>query len=188
MQRLLILLGNPGKQYFRTRHNAGWLFGDYLSDRFGLSWRSKFQGQMAEATISGSRVLLLKPQTFMNESGRSARAAADFYSLSRDSVMVAYDETELDFGMVATQMGGGFKGHNGIRSVAQHLGSGEFARLRIGVGRPRSGSLSSHVLGAFNSWEWSVLEDVFYGALELLEGALSTWPPHGERRQLTKNS
>lgn len=188
MERLLVLLGNPGKQYHRTRHNAGWLFGDYLTDRLSLSWRGKFQGQVAQATLSGIRVLLLKPQTFMNESGRSARAACDFYSLSRQSVMVAYDETELEFGVVTTQTGGGFKGHNGVRSVAQHLGDGDFGRLRLGVGRPRSGSLSSHVLGAFSSWEWSVLDDVFAGAHGLLEGALSDWPPEGARWQLTKNS
>jgi peptidyl-tRNA hydrolase, PTH1 family len=184
MRRLLVLLGNPGKKYHRTRHNAGRLFGDYLGDALGLSWRGKFHGLVAETEISGERVVLLKPETFMNESGRSARAAADFYSIPPDSVMAVYDDTELDFGTVATQTGGGFKGHNGVRSLAQHLGGGAFPRLRIGVGRPQSGALSAHVLGAFNSWEWSVLEDVFSGAWGLLEEALGNWPPEGGRWSL----
>lgn len=181
MRRLLVLLGNPGKKYHRTRHNAGRLFGDYLGETLALSWRGKFHGTFAETELSGQRVVLLKPETFMNDSGRSARAAADFYSIPRESVMAVYDDTELAFGTVATQTGGGFKGHNGVRSLAQHLGGGAFPRLRVGVGRPQSGALSAHVLGTFNSWEWSVKEDVFSGGRLLLEEALGAWPPEGGR-------
>ncbi|MFW5842616.1 MAG: aminoacyl-tRNA hydrolase [Spirochaetota bacterium] len=184
MRRLLVLLGNPGKKYHRTRHNAGRLFGDYLGEALGLSWRGKFHGLVAEAKLAGERVVLLEPETFMNDSGRSARAATDFYSIPLQSVMAVYDDTELDFGVVAVQTGGGFKGHNGVRSLAQHVGGGEFPRLRIGVGRPRSGALSAHVLGPFNSWEWSVLEDVFSGARRLVEEALGAWPPEEGRWSL----
>jgi peptidyl-tRNA hydrolase, PTH1 family len=185
---MLVLLGNPGKKYHRTRHNAGRLFGDYLGDACALSWRGKFHGLVADTEISGVRVVLLKPETFMNDSGRSARAAADFYSIPLQSVMAVYDDTEIAFGVVATQTGGGLKGHNGLRSIAQHLGGNGFPRLRIGVGRPQSGALSAHVLGAFNSWEWSVLEDVFAGTRKLLEEALGAWPPEGGRWSLDNRS
>ncbi len=184
MRRLMVFLGNPGKKYERTRHNAGRLFGAYLGERLGASWRSKFHGRLADERLGDHGLLLLIPDTMMNDCGRSARAACDFYGMSWEEVAAVYDETELPFGTVAIQSGGGTKGHNGVRSLKAHLGAEGFVRLRIGVGRPAAGALSGHVLGTFNSVEWQALPQVFDGALSLLEGALQTWPPVSEQRAL----
>jgi peptidyl-tRNA hydrolase, PTH1 family len=132
-------LGNPGREYERTRHNAGWLVVDELARRHGGSWRSKFAGSLAEMRVDGSKLALLKPETYMNESGRSVAAAARFFKVLPESVLVVHDDVDLAPGRLQARRGGGLAGHNGLRSLAQHLGSHEFLRLRIGVGRPGRG-------------------------------------------------
>jgi PTH1 family peptidyl-tRNA hydrolase len=112
---------------------------DELARRHGVSYRSKFSGDLAELRLGGLRVALLKPQTFMNESGRSVGAAARFFKLSPERLLVVHDEVDLDLGRLQARLGGGLAGHNGLRSIAQHLGTPEFQRLRIGVGRPERG-------------------------------------------------
>jgi len=145
-------LGNPGREYERTRHNVGWLVLDELARRHGGSWRSKFSGSLAEVRLGGLRLGLLKPETYMNESGRSVGAAARFFKVEPDSLLVVHDDVDLEPGRLQARLGGGLAGHNGLRSLAQHLGSQEFQRLRIGVGRPGRGdrrSVSDWVLSAF---------------------------------------
>lgn len=132
-------LGNPGREYARTRHNAGHMVCDELARRVGASFRSKFSGDLAELRLNGVRVALLKPQTYMNESGRSVGAATRFFKLPPNQLLVVHDEVDLDLGRLQVRHGGGLAGHNGLRSVAQHVGSPEFQRLRIGVGRPERG-------------------------------------------------
>jgi peptidyl-tRNA hydrolase, PTH1 family len=132
-------LGNPGREYERTRHNVGWLVLDELARRHGGSWRSKFSGSLAEVRIDGSRVALLKPETYMNESGRSVAAAARFFKVPPESLLVVHDDVDLEPGRLQARRGGGLAGHNGLRSLAQHLGTQGFLRLRIGVGRPGRG-------------------------------------------------
>ena len=132
-------LGNPGREYERTRHNAGWLVLDELARRHGGSWRSKFNGSLAEIRLDGSRLALLKPQTYMNESGRSVGAAARFFKAPAESLLVVHDDVDLEPGRLQARRGGGLAGHNGLRSLAQHLGTQDFLRLRIGVGRPGRG-------------------------------------------------
>ncbi|MGH3011658.1 MAG: aminoacyl-tRNA hydrolase [Gaiellaceae bacterium] len=132
-------LGNPGREYARTRHNVGSMVCDELSGRRAGSYRSKFSGEIAELRLDSSRVALLKPQTFMNESGRSVQAAVRFFKLPAERLLVVHDEVDLELGRLQARMGGGLAGHNGLRSVAQHLGTPEFMRLRIGVGRPERG-------------------------------------------------
>jgi peptidyl-tRNA hydrolase, PTH1 family len=132
-------LGNPGREYARTRHNVGHMVCDELSRRHAGSYRAKFSGELAELRIDVSRVTLLKPQTFMNESGRSVAAAARFFKVPPEQLLVVHDEVDLELGRLQARMGGGLAGHNGLRSVAQHLGTSEFMRLRIGVGRPERG-------------------------------------------------
>ena len=132
-------LGNPGRQYARTRHNLGHMVSDELARRHGASFRSKFSGELADIRLDSGRVALLKPQTYMNESGRSVGAAVRFFNLPLDQLLVVHDEVDLELGRLQARMGGGLAGHNGLRSVAQHLQSPEFARLRIGVGRPERG-------------------------------------------------
>lgn len=132
-------LGNPGRRYARTRHNLGYMVCDELARRHGASFRSKFSGELADIRLDSARVALLKPQTYMNESGRSVGAAVRFFKLPPAQLLVVHDEVDLELGRLQARMGGGLAGHNGLRSVAQHLGSPEFARLRIGVGRPERG-------------------------------------------------
>ena len=132
-------LGNPGPEYARTRHNLGWLVMDELASRHAGSFRSKFSGHLAEVRVDGKRIALLKPETYMNESGRSVGAATRFYKLPPPQLLVVHDEVDLELGRLQARAGGGLAGHNGLRSLGQHLGSQDFLRLRIGVGRPERG-------------------------------------------------
>jgi PTH1 family peptidyl-tRNA hydrolase len=149
---LVVGLGNPGREYARNRHNVGWLVVDELARRHGGSWRGKFDGQLAEIRIDGHKVALLKPETYMNDSGRSVRAACAFFKTEPDGVLVVHDEGDLDTGCLQARLGGGLAGHNGLRSIAQHLGTPDFLRLRVGVGRPGRGDqrkLADYVLADF---------------------------------------
>jgi PTH1 family peptidyl-tRNA hydrolase len=145
-------LGNPGREYASTRHNAGWMVLDELARREGGSWRSKFSGQLSETRLGGARLALVKPETYMNESGKSIAAAARFFKVPVDAVLVVHDDVDLEEGRLQARLGGGLAGHNGLRSIAQGLGSHEFLRLRIGVGRPGRGdrrSVADYVLAPF---------------------------------------
>ncbi len=153
---LVVGLGNPGREYARNRHNVGWMVVEELARRHGGSWKSKFSGQLAEIRLDGHKVALLKPETYMNESGRSVAAAARFFKLEPDAVLVVHDEGDFDLGRLQARKGGGLGGHNGLRSVAQHLKTQDFLRLRIGVGRPERGDprpLADFVLSDFEPWE-----------------------------------
>jgi len=146
-------LGNPGREYERTRHNVGWLVADELARRHGGSYRSKFSGRVAEARVGDRRLALLKPETYMNESGRSVGAAARFYKVPPERMLVVHDDVDLEEGRLQARLGGGLAGHNGLRSIAQHLGTSDFLRLRIGVGRPERGDrrpVADYVLSAFD--------------------------------------
>ena len=145
-------LGNPGREYERTRHNIGWLVLDELARRHGGSFRSKFSGRLGEIRLDGLRLALLEPETFMNESGRSIGPAARFFKAPSESVLVVHDDVDLGEGRLQARLGGGLAGHNGLRSIAQTLGTPEFLRLRIGVGRPGRGdrrSVADYVLSPF---------------------------------------
>jgi PTH1 family peptidyl-tRNA hydrolase len=136
---LVVGLGNPGREYAGHRHNVGWMVVDELARRHGVTWKGKFNGRLAELRLDGHRVALLKPETFMNDSGRSVAAAASFYKLEPDAILVVHDEIDLESGRLQARRGGGLAGHNGLRSVAAHLKTPEFLRLRVGVGRPGRG-------------------------------------------------
>lgn len=145
-------LGNPGREYAATRHNVGWMVLDELARRHSGSWKEKFSGRLAEIRIEGAKLALVKPETYMNESGRSLGGAAAFFKTPVDQVLVVHDDVDLDEGRLQARAGGGLAGHNGLRSIAQHLGSQEFLRLRIGVGRPGRGdrrSVADFVLAPF---------------------------------------
>jgi peptidyl-tRNA hydrolase, PTH1 family len=145
-------LGNPGRGYEHTRHNVGWLVADELARRHAGSFRSKFSGQLAELRADDRRLALLKPETYMNESGRSISAAASFFKVEPDSLLVVHDDVDLEPGRLQARRGGGLAGHNGLRSIASALGTNDFLRLRIGVGRPGRGdrrSVSDYVLADF---------------------------------------
>jgi PTH1 family peptidyl-tRNA hydrolase len=152
LDALIVGLGNPGRQYRDTRHNIGFKVVDRLAERAGADFRRKYDGRFTETSIGDARVALLEPETFMNLSGRSVSSAARFYKLAPTDVIVVYDDIELDFDRVRARAGGGLKGHNGLRSMADSLGTPDFLRVRCGVGRPRRGdprSIADFVLGAF---------------------------------------
>jgi PTH1 family peptidyl-tRNA hydrolase len=136
---LVVGLGNPGRKHARDRHNVGFMVVDELARRHDGSFRGKFSGHVAEIRSDGHRLGLLKPDTYMNESGRSVQPAVAFYKAPLESLLVVHDEVDLAVGRLQARLGGGLAGHNGLRSIAGRLGSPEFLRLRVGVGRPGRG-------------------------------------------------
>ena len=149
---IVIGLGNPGREHERDRHNVGWMVADELARRMDGRWRAKFSGQLAEVRLDALRLALLKPETFMNDSGRSVAAATRFFKVEPGSLLVVHDDVDLEPGRLQARAGGGLAGHNGLRSLAQTLGTQEFLRLRIGVGRPGRGdprSVADYVLSPF---------------------------------------
>ena len=149
---LVVGLGNPGREYARNRHNVGHLVVDELARRHDGSWKSKFDGQISEIRLDGHKVALLKPETYMNDSGVAVSGATRFYKLEPGEVLVVHDEGDFDLGRLELKVGGGLSGHNGLRSIAQHLKTPDFLRLRVGVGRPERGDprpLADYVLSNF---------------------------------------
>jgi PTH1 family peptidyl-tRNA hydrolase len=146
-------LGNPGREYEFHRHNVGWMVVDELARRHGQpNFRGKFSGRIAETRVAEHRVALLKPETYMNESGRSIAAAVRYFKVAPEHLLVVHDDVDLDVGRLQARLGGGLAGHNGLRSIAQALGNQEFLRLRVGVGRPGRGdrrAVSDYVLSPF---------------------------------------
>ena len=170
---LVVGLGNPGPQYAGTRHNAGFL----VVDRFAgpdATWQRAHQGLVTTIALGGEQVRLLKPETFMNRSGESVARASAFFEEAAETVVIVHDELDLPFGQVRLKQGGGHAGHNGLKSVASSLGSSEFCRLRIGIGRPGaefSGAVADYVLNGFAAEELRLLPGVLdegNQALELL--------------------
>ncbi len=149
--QLLVGLGNPGDKYRHNRHNVGFMAADAIAARYGFAgFRQKFQGLITEGTIDGEKVLLLKPQTFMNSSGDSIQQVAQFYKLTAADVTVFYDEIDLSPGKVRIKRGGGAGGHNGLRSIDPQIGP-DYRRVRIGVGHPgHKDAVMPHVLGDFS--------------------------------------
>jgi peptidyl-tRNA hydrolase, PTH1 family len=149
---LVVGLGNPGREHARDRHNVGWMVVDELARRHDGSFRSKFSGRLAEVRHGDLRLALLKPETYMNLSGQSLSAAARFFKVAPESIAVVHDEVDLETGRLQVRLGGGLAGHNGLRSVKQALGSADFLRVRVGVGRPGRGDrrpVADYVLSPF---------------------------------------
>ena len=132
-------LGNPGGEHAQDRHNVGWMVVDELARRHGGAFKGKFSGRLADVRLGDARLALLKPETYMNESGTSIQAAAAFYKVAPEDVVVVHDDVDLEVGRLQARLGGGLAGHNGLRSIASRVGSQDFLRLRIGVGRPGRG-------------------------------------------------
>lgn len=172
---LLVGLGNPGSGYTNNRHNLGYITIDAIAQQHGFGpWRDKFQGQIAEGRLGSNKVLLLKPTTFMNESGRSLSAIIKFYKLDLDDVFVFLDEIELAPGKIRVKKGGGHAGHNGIRSLIAHIGI-DFWRVRMGVGHPgHKDRVSGYVLQDFSktdqSWLDALVDATAVSAALLVEG------------------
>ena len=179
MKTLLIAgLGNPGPTYQWTRHNAGFLFLDRLAHLENIAiTRKSFSGLTGEWNRGDNRLVLLKPQTFMNLSGRSVMQALQFYKLPLSHLIVVHDELDLPFGTARFKQGGGHGGHNGLRSIMEQLGKGDFMRLRIGIGNPVHGDTTNYVLGHIPPERMETLPLVLDGGLDMLEMMLDEGLP-----------
>ena len=170
---LVLGLGNPGSRYAETRHNIGATVVDELARRTKLgSWRAAYRGKFGLGKLGGERVALLKPETFMNLSGQSVRPAMAFYKLTLDQVLVVHDELDLPFAELRLKLGGGDAGHKGLKSITQMLGSGEYGRLRFGIGRPPEdfgGDAADFVLQAFAPAERAELSTQIGAAADAVE-------------------
>ena len=173
MLKLVVALGNPGRQYVRTRHNIGWLALEQLSFAPQLQWREKFKGLYADYPFHSQKVYFLLPQTYMNLSGESVQPLTQFFKIAPEEMLVVHDEVDVDFGVLGFKQGGGLAGHNGLKSIAQRLGSQDFKRLRLGVSRPSLGDVASWVLSPFSQEEEVGLGQVLERASQAIECCLS---------------
>lgn len=167
---LVVGLGNPGREYASHRHNVGFMAVDELARRVNAdAFREKFSGSYARAQIGGEQAVLLKPMTFMNESGRSVQPAMAFFKATPREIIVIHDELDLPFNDVRVKFGGGHAGHNGLRSIVAHVGTADFGRVRFGIGRPPPGfrgEVADFVLSSFDATERATLADGLKLAVE----------------------
>ena len=195
--KLFVGLGNPGAKYAGNRHNIGFMALDRIAADHGFSpWKHAFKGEIAEGRLGAGKVLLLKPATFMNLSGESVRAAMDFYKLTPADITVFHDELDLAPGKCRVKQGGGHAGHNGLRSIHQHLNTDAYARIRLGIGHPgHKDAVAAYVLHDFakadQDWLDDLLRGISDGAAALADGdgarfmnaaALRTAPPRSSDR------
>jgi len=182
---LIVGLGNPGAEYAKTRHNAGFLLVERLAAQWKANWANerKFAARVAKAERHGSKVLLAEPQTFMNLSGEAVGGLAQFYQLPLEKILIVVDDADLPLGEIRLRPGGGSGGHHGLESVTQHLGSKEYARLRIGIGRQNEArAITGHVLGKFSTEENALLEKV----LERAAGQMECWLGAGLQKAMNQ--
>jgi peptidyl-tRNA hydrolase, PTH1 family len=183
---LIVGLGNPGADYEKTRHNAGFLLVEKLAAKWKSDWRNerKFQARVSRAERSRKKILLAEPQTFMNLSGEAVGALAKFYQLPVEKILIVVDDADLPLGEIRLRPGGGTGGHHGLESVMQHLGSREYARLRVGIGRKdEMRQITGHVLGKFSADENALLEKV----LDRADKQVETWLDAGIDRAMQLN-
>lgn len=183
---LIVGLGNPGADYAKTRHNAGFLLVEKLAARWRCGWagEKKFQAREARAERAGQTILLAEPRTFMNASGESVGALARYYQLPLERLLVVVDDADLPLGEIRLRPGGGTGGHHGLESVTQHIGSRDYPRLRIGIGRQdESRQITSHVLGRFSAAENALLEKV----LDRAAAQLECWLDDGINKAMQMN-
>ena len=176
-RHLVVGLGNPEPKYARNRHNVGFMVVDRLAEASRVDvTRSKFKGIYGTGTIGSCPVVLLKPLTFMNLSGQSVSPARSFFGIDAEHIVVIHDELDLAFGTLRLKMGGGHAGHNGLRSMVAELGTADFVRLRVGIGRPARGSVSDYVLADFDAEQQPWLPDLLDRAADAVKLALSEGP------------
>ncbi|EPF79929.1 aminoacyl-tRNA hydrolase [Acinetobacter rudis] len=167
---LIVGLGNPGKEYAQTRHNAGFWFVEQIADRYNIPLKvdTKFHGLSGRGNVEGHDVRLLLPSTFMNRSGQSVVPFAKFYQIAPESILIAHDELDMNPGVIRLKSGGGHGGHNGLKDIVPHIGA-NFQRLRIGIGHPGAKELvSGHVLSKAPSSEQNLMDDAIHHALSRL--------------------
>ncbi|MEN9734175.1 MAG: peptidyl-tRNA hydrolase [Verrucomicrobiota bacterium] len=183
---LIVGLGNPGPEYRNTRHNAGFMLADRLAEGWRGSWRmeSKFFSEIAECRVSGCRVILCRPQTFMNASGQAVARVASFYKVSPDHILILVDDADLPLGALRLRPEGSPGGHHGLESVEQALGTRAYPRLKVGIARPRQDrrNIAGHVLGVVSDDEQPVLNEVLTRACQQVE----CWLADGVMRAMNR--
>jgi len=183
---LIVGLGNPGIQYARTRHNAGFMVLDRLAERWRAAWTSerKFDSRMARLDRDGRRIILCQPRTFMNASGEAVGALAAYFHVPAEQILVAVDDADLPFGEIRLRARGSSGGHHGLESIEQHLATSEFVRLRVGIGRTEQGvrEITGHVLSQFGGSEKVLLEKVLQRACDQIE----CWLDHGAQQAMNQ--
>ncbi|HTD64984.1 MAG TPA: aminoacyl-tRNA hydrolase [Candidatus Limnocylindria bacterium] len=183
---LVVGLGNPGAGYARTRHNAGFLVVEELARRASASWNleKKFEARVAKADRAGRKMLFAQPQTFMNASGEAVGALMNFYRVPVGQLLVIVDDADLPFGEIRLRAKGSSGGHHGLESIEKHIGSREFARLKVGIGRTQDGrrEITNYVLGKFNADEAKLLEKVLRRAADQTE----CWCEHGVEKAMNQ--
>lgn len=182
--KLIVGLGNPGSEYSQTRHNIGFMVMDFLEKKYSLSWKEKFKGLYSQISVGDEKIYFLKPQTYMNLSGESVSALCTFFKIGISDILVVYDEIELPFATLVFKKGGGLAGHNGLKSIVAQMGSQDFLRLRMGVGRPVHGDVASYVLSKFGSEEKVILSNFLEGAT----GAVTTFIGSGFEKAASEYS
>jgi len=170
--KLIAFLGNYGSEYAKTRHNVAWLLADQIYELQSANWQKKFNGFFCRTGFAGRQMIFLKPQTLMNRSGHSLQAAAAFFKLNPDEILVVHDDLELDFCQISFKFGGGLAGHNGLRSINSSLGTRDFCRFRIGISRPLRGDITPWVLGNFSEDQRMQLPACLDKAVSILEAGL----------------
>lgn len=173
MINLVAFLGNPGKEYALTRHNYARMLLEVIPGYQSIAWRDKFHGRTGDWGEGPGKCRFLVPETFMNVSGKSVAAAVNFHKINFDELLVIHDDLELPFGQYAWRLGGGLAGHNGLKSIRDSLGTTNFRRLRLGIGRPDRGSVSSWVLSRFGADDEAVLPLILHSAAASLEDTLT---------------
>lgn len=168
MISVIAFLGNPGKQYEHTRHNLGWMVCSSMTAGMDLVWTEKFHSHWATMYRKGRKIILQKPLAWMNDSGKSVQSLLSFLKIPPEELLVVHDDLELPFGALNLKEGGGTAGHKGLKSIQGALGRGSFQRLRLGIGRPRSISVSSHVLSRFTPEEEAELPALCQRAGEMI--------------------
>jgi len=173
--KLLVGLGNLGQQYRDTRHNVGFRFLDYWAEAHALSFskNKNVVGEVAEYHLDSNKIMLLKPQTFMNHSGKSVALLAHYYNIEVQDIIVIYDDLDLEPGKFRLKKGGGHGGHNGLKSLHQHLGQSDYVRIKLGIGRPDHGEISAWVLGKMTTSEVQCEQHIFDGLLKEISAILS---------------
>ena len=171
--KMIVGLGNPGKQYENTRHNIGFMALDRLADSYGVSWsqETKFQAKVASAMVDGEKILLVKPMTYMNESGQAVEKMSQYYKIDPDNMLIIYDDLDLPTGKLRLRQSGSAGGHNGIKSIISHLGTSNFKRIRTGIDRPDKQSVVDYVLGELRRDE----QDKLSSSFDYIQSAIDLW-------------
>lgn len=170
LMKIIAGLGNPGQKYYKTKHNTGFMTMDHYLDEKGLSLdKDKFEGLWTKQKVNGEDVILLEPQTYMNESGRSVSQVANFFKVDPENILIIQDDMDMPIGKIRIRANGKSGGHNGIKSIIRDLGTEKFNRLKIGIRHPKNATVVSWVLTPFNDEQQKLMDDAFDTSVKIID-------------------